>query len=360
MKTLRVATIGAILLLLGACTSTQKIKTRNGISEMQYLEIGGIKQFVLIRGIDKNKPLLLLLHGGPGASETALFRKFNGELEKYFTVVYWDQRGAGKSYSKDLKKEDISVKQYIEDAHQLTAYLQKRFNREKIYLIGHSWGSRLGLYLIDQKPENYYAYLGVGQELQSYRGELLSYRYTLEKAKEVQNRKAIKELEEMGEPSSGDYTQMYRTGFWGLVRQKHWLLKLGGEFHKETSYAKWIKTIWLSREYSMADLVRYSKGSAFSAGSAIYDPDFNHLNFFQTIPAVEVPVYFISGASDYNTPWTIVEEYYHHLKAPAKEFILFDQSGHSPPFEEPERFNREVLRLFIGKEKIGSALKQAQ
>ena len=350
MRILKLALILLFPILLGNCTSTKKIKTENGISEIKYLEIRGIEQYVLIRGVDKRNPLLLFLHGGPGASETALFRKYNGELEQYFTVVYWDQRGAGKSYHKSLQKEDITVEQIIEDTHTLTEYLKKQFNKDKIYLIGHSWGSRLGLYVIKEKPENYHAYLGVGQELQSHRGELLSYRYTLDRAREINNKKAIRELEEMGEPTSGNYTQMYKTGFWGLVRQKDWLLKLGGEFYEKTNYTDWILDIWMSREYSLADLFKFAKGSAFSAGNIIYDPVFNDLDFFNELPKVEIPVFFISGKSDYNTPWEIVEEYFQHVEAPRKEFILFDKSGHSPPFEEPERFNKEVIRLFLSDE----------
>jgi proline iminopeptidase len=333
------------LVFLSNCTTTKKIKTPEGIAEINYLDIRGVKQYVLIRGENMANPVLLLLHGGPGASETALFRKYLGSLEKHYTIVYWDQKGAGKSYSKSLKGEDITVRNYIEDTHFLTNYLKTRFGKEKIYLIGHSWGSRLGLHVISEKPENYYAFLGVGTELQSYRGELLSYLFTLEKAKETGNKKAIKDLEELGEPQSGNYLTMYNKGFGG-VKQKHWLLKLGGEFYKQKSYRKWVFDIILSKEYSILDLFSYAKGSAFSAGNITHDPYFNDLDFFKTFPESRIPLYFISGIADYNTPWKIVKEYHDFVKAPAKEFILFKESGHSPPFEEPERFKKEVLRLF--------------
>ncbi len=329
-----------------SCSSTKKIRTPEGISEIQYLEINQTRQYVLIRGKDKSNPVLLFLHGGPGASETALLRKFNSDLENYFTVVYWDQRAAGKSFNKEIPKEAIQVEHYIRDVDTLVAYLQNRFQVEKIFLVGHSWGSRLGLYAVQRHPENFMAYVGIGQELVSYEGELLSYQYTLARAREVNHQKAIRELEEMGEPQSGDYTKMYKTGFWGLVRQKYWLLKLGGEFYDKTSYTQWILAIWLSREYAFFDLFKYAKGSSFSAGNIIYDPDFNNINFFEQIPEVKIPVFFISGAQDYNTPWTLVQKYCDHIQAPYKEFIRFDKSGHSPVFEEPEKFNREILRIY--------------
>jgi proline iminopeptidase len=346
LNRLRLPLILLMVFVFASCTSTKKVKTPNGISEIQYMDINGAKQYVLIRGTNRENPVLLFLHGGPGASATALLRRFNGALEDHFTVVYWDQRGAGKSYNKHISKDEIKVKQYIADAEFLVNYLKSRFSTEKIFLVGHSWGSRLGMYLVQQHPEDFLAFVGVGQELAAFEGEFQSYQFTLQRAKETNNQKAIRELEEIGAPQSGDFTQMYSNGFWGLVKQKDWLLKLGGERYGKTNYTDWIFSIWFSREYGFFDLVKYGKGSGFSAGNAIYDPDFNNFNFFEQIPEVQIPVFFISGAHDYNTPWPLVEEYFGVLRAPHKEFIKFEFSGHSPVFEEPERFNKEIVRIY--------------
>jgi pimeloyl-ACP methyl ester carboxylesterase len=202
------------------------------------------------------------------------------------------------------------------------------------------------MYAIQKHPENYHAFVGVGQEVASFEGEKMSYAYTLAKAKEVNNIKAIQALEESGPPQSGDYTKMYKNGFWGLVNQKDWLLKLGGERYTKTGYADWIFSIWASREYSFFDVIKYAKSSAFCVGNMIYDPDFNDFNFFQQIPEVKIPVFFISGLHDYNTPWELVQKYAHEIKAPRKEFIKFEKSGHSPVFEEPKRFNEEIMRIY--------------
>lgn len=333
-------------LILASCTSTKKIASPTGISEIKYLDINNSKQYVLIRGKDTSNPVLLFLHGGPGASATALLRKFNSELENHFTVVYWDQRNSGKSYNRKTPKDEIKVSNYINDVEYLTNYLKNKFKVDKIFLVGHSWGSRLGMYAIHKHPENYSAFVGVGQELASFEGEKISYEYTLNKAKELNNLKAIKTLEESGPPQSGDYTNMYKNGFWGLVNQKDWLLKLGGERYTKTSYGDWIFSIWTSREYSFFDLIKYAKSSAFCAGNIIYDPDFNNFNFFNQIPEVKIPVFFISGAYDYNTPWELVQKYANEIKAPKKEFIKFEKSGHSPVFEEPKKFNEEILRIY--------------
>ncbi len=338
-----------LIILIGialtSCSSTKRIKAENGISEVNYLDINGTEQYVLIRGEDRNNPILLFLHVGPGASATALLRKYNGELEKYFTVVYWDQRNAGKSYHRKFPKQEIKVSLYNEDVDFLVSYLRKRFNKEKLFLVGHSWGSRLGIYAIARNPDHFMAYVGIGQELEAHKGELLSYQYTLEKAKEINHKKALQDLTESGAPQSGDFSTMYKNGFWGLVKQKHWLLKLGGERYGRTNYSDWIRNIWFSREYSFGDLIRYGKSSGFSAGNIIYDPDFNNYNIPEKYKEFEVPVFFISGVHDYNTPWELVEEYHANIKAPIKEFIPFEKSGHSPCFEEPERFNEELIRI---------------
>jgi len=333
-------------LVLISCTSTKKIASPKGIAEIKYLDINNSKQYVLIRGKDTTNPVLLFLHGGPGASATALLRKFNSDLEDHFTVVYWDQRNSGKSFNRKTTKNEIKVSNYLNDVEYLTAYLKNKFKVDKIFLVGHSWGSRLGLYAIQKHPENYSAFVSVGQELASFEGEKISYEYTLYKAQEQNNLKAIKDLEESGPPQNGDYTKMYKNGFWGSVKQKDWLLKLGGERYRKTNYNDWIFSIWYSREYSFFDLIKYAKSSAFCAGNIIYDPDFNNINFFKQIPEVQIPVFFISGAYDYNTPWELVQKYAAELNAPQKEFIKFEKSGHSPVFEEPKRFNEEILRIY--------------
>ncbi|MHA2288723.1 MAG: alpha/beta fold hydrolase [Promethearchaeota archaeon] len=318
----------------------------DSISEIHYLIINNTKQYVLIRGENVKNPILLFLHGGPGASETAMLRKYNNVLEKYFTVVYWDQRNAGKSYKKNFPKEEIKVQKYIQDVDALVSYLKDKFRVKKIFLVGHSWGSRLGMYAIQEHPENYSAYVGVAQELSSYEGELISYRYTLDKAKELNNFKAIRELEEMGEPQSGDYSKMYKNGIKDFWKQKNWLIKLGGDYSSKSIYMKWMLAIWFSREYSFLDLIKFRKSISFSADNIFHDQDYNNFDFFKQFPEVKVPVFFISGMYDYINPWTLVEKYSTSLKAPHKEFIKFEESGHNPLFEEPEKFNEEIMRIY--------------
>lgn len=356
MKKIAMIMLGILLFVLAAdaYTNTPEVRIPDGripkhrIAEANYLTIGGIKQYVLIRSSDTlHNPVLLFLHGGPGAAFTALNRKANGALEQQFTVVYWEQRGAGKSYHKNLDPDSFTIEQQIQDAHQLISYLQQRFRKQKIFLVGHSWGSRLGMYLVQRYPEQLYAFAGVGQEVDSYEGERQSYEWTLQQAKATNHKEALHDLETSGPPRLQHDGDLYRNGWTGLVNQKKWLLKLGGERYGKTHYFDWVATMLAAPEFSLFDLVRWSKGSAFSASSTGRDPRFWNYHFREEIAKVDIPVFFISGKCDYNTPWPLVKEYYETLQAPYKEFHLFDRSGHSPILEEAAKFNALIREKFL-------------
>jgi len=312
-----------------------------------FLSINDARQFISIRGKDINKPVLLFLHGGPGAALTTFFQQYNRELEKDFVVVCWDQRGAGKSFQKNTAGKNLTVTQLINDARVLLDYLRDRFNQDKIYLVGHSWGARLGMYLVRMYPWKIAGYIGAGQEVAAYEGERQSYQFTLRKAKETNNKKAVSELEAIGAPQNSHYLNMYKTGFGGIVIQKKWLLKLGGERYHKTSYRDWISKMISGYHFNIFQLIRWSKASASTAGTMVHDSAFNRFDLRIDIPAVQVPVYFVSGVADYNTPWPLVKEYSALLQAPEKSFTIFNKSGHSPMFEEAGKFNAFVREKFL-------------
>ena len=340
-----------ILVLLAGCAGTPRITSSKGSQTIHIAEkivLGGYSQWVLIRSHDViRNPVLLLLHGGPGASETGMFRKYNHELEKHFTVVYWDQRGAGKSYSKKLDHNTLTLNQLISDTHELTAHLTHRFHQKKIFLLGHSWGSRLGMYVVRDRPQDYYAFVSVGADVASYSADSLSYDYTLKEAQRLKLKKALRDLEYSGPPVNTHWDKMYKNGFHGGVRQKHWLLKVGGERFSRTNYRDWIWAVWMSREYTFFDMFRWANGSIMSAGTLLSDSTFTPFDLRKEVSRIYVPICFISGIKDYNTCWPLAKAYYDLIEAPHKEFILFERSGHSPPFEEPEKFNSVLIEKLL-------------
>src|SRR5580692_11727407 len=173
------------------------ITSPKGIDSLERVRIGGIDQWIQVRGQDVNNPILLFIHGGPGSAFIPLAGSFQDPWEKYFTVVQWDQRGAGKTYasnSKEIQRQTTHVAQMHADTLEVVNYLRKRFGREKIFVLGHSWGSFLGLELAHDHPDLLYAYIGVGQATDAWQNEVVLYQETLDEARRTQNKEAIQQL----------------------------------------------------------------------------------------------------------------------------------------------------------------------
>ncbi len=319
---------------------TQKILNSQGkvipesIASLEKIELGGLKQFILIRSHNRINPILLFLHGGPGSTEMSLANFFQKNLEKHFTVVHWDQRGAGKSFRLRILKSSITFDHYQNDALELIEILKKRFNQEKIFLVGHSWGSFLGMTLVQKYPEHFHSYVGIGQCVHLAEGERISYKFVTDTAKKLENKKAIKQLEKIKDKEIWDlrYTNV----------QRRWLTKFRGWFYHSTKSWILLKYNFNSPEYNLLDGFRFLVGALFSL-SKMWKPLMEMPSFMDTIKEVEVPICFFAGRYDYNTPSELVEEFYNHLKAPRKDLIWFEESAHSPNYEENEKFEREMV-----------------
>ena len=325
-------------------SKTPKIKDINGkikpnsVASLEKVQIGGIDQWIIIRGHDKENPLVLFLHGGPGSIEGPFAYKFQRDLEEHFIVVNWDQRGAGKSYSKKISKDSMNIEQFILDAHELILLLLNRFNQKKLYLVGHSWGSILGTLVVSRYPEFIQAYVGIGQVVNILENEKLSYQYTIVQAKERGNQKALKQLKKL-EP----YPEKDISDTKALRKQRKWLLKFNGVMHNESGWWPHIKIALGSPEYSLKDMIKFIRGMKFSLKtmwSQVIEIDFP-----KQVPELKVPVYIFMGRYDYNTPFELAEKYFNQLKAPKKEFVWFENSGHLLNSEESEKFNDLLINL---------------
>ncbi len=311
-------------------------KIEDSIAEQRHLLLGGVKQWVLLRGRSIHNPILIFLHGGPGTSEHCFFRYSNSELEDHFLVVGWDQRGAGKSYSKSIDLESMKIDQFIADLHELVTYLKQRFAQEKVYLVCKSWGTLIGTLYCSQYPGDIAAYIGIGQVSDIQKSERLSYQFTLGEAKKRKNNKALKELQSIkGMPG---------INIEDVRRQRKWLVKFGGHVHGHSSLLHYFIPKLLSvDEYSWPDIIRLKLGSNMST-NALW-PEIFDVNFFEQVPSLDVPTYFFLGRHDYCVPSTLAAEYFESLRAPFKKLIWFENSGHNSPFEEPERFNEIMISL---------------
>ncbi|TLS37169.1 alpha/beta fold hydrolase [Pseudalkalibacillus caeni] len=314
---------------------TRKIKSNyESIALLDKVLLGGLQQNILIRGEDVNNPLMLFLHGGPGTAQIGFAPKFQRELEKDFTVVNWDQRGAGTSYSVELTPEDLTVDKMVNDTVELVEYLLNRFNQPKLFLVGHSWGSLLGILVSQKIPELLYTYIGIGQVVNMSEGERLSYEFTIGKAKELENEKAIKELTLLEfDPFDMNY----------LTKQRKWLEKFGGSFIGVNTYSLIYSNILFSNEYTIKDWFSFLKSGRFSL-NALWESLFEY-NFIESVPELKIPVAIFAGKHDYQTPYELAEKYYDELHAPSKKFIWFENSGHLLNFEEPEKFAIECRKI---------------
>jgi pimeloyl-ACP methyl ester carboxylesterase len=313
-----------------------KITQTTGIESIEKVTLGGVDQWILIRGEDRSKPVLLWLHGGPGSPTMPLASQRDKELVKHFVVVHWDQRGAGKSYSQGLPIRSMVVDQFVSDTYELTQLLAERFDVPKIYLVGHSWGSQVGMLTVSQHPDMYYVFIGVGQYVNSTEGDAIGYQFALDQAVNENNQKALDELEEIGPPP------------WTTVGQRstnaQWIDAFGGTGRQFTTQ-DYFRDMINSPDYTFRDLYGFIRGMWFSGSTMLANGEYSRVNLFEQVPQVDVPVCFIQGRYDYNTPGDIVERYYEKLDAPQKSLLWFEDSAHFPHWEEPQKFVDALLKI---------------
>ncbi len=312
--------------------ASTRIDSPHGIESLEAVELGGVRQWLYLRGQDRDAPVLLFVHGGPGSPEMPLARSFGLRLEEHFVVVHWDQRASGKSALETVPPESLTIERYVADAVELIELLRSRFDEQRVYLVGHSWGSLIGTLVARDRPELLHAYVGLGQVVDMRRNEEISHRFVLERARETGNHQAIEELEPLRPPYDHDLAE--------LMVQRRWLDRFGGGIH-EGSMAPFIVRGTLSPEYSLWELystLESMKGLLEQLWGQMADVD-----LIAQAPRLDVPVYFLTGRHDYNTPFELVEEYFEVLEAPHKEIVWFEHSAHSPNLEEPERYQAVLI-----------------
>lgn len=319
-------------------TPAIRTKTGRSISVLLPIKLGGVTQWATIRGHDTNNPILLYVHGGPGMSDMGAIRQFIPELEEHFVVVHWSQRGAGKSYSPELSADRMTVEQFVADLEELIHYLLQRFGKQKLFLVGQSWGTALCMRLVKRQPKLVHAYVGVNQVVDREKEEFISYCATLKLARERGNRKAVAQLEAIGEPKGGIFATLE-----GTLVHKTWIRSMGMITYDPRVFMRFAKAIALNPELTPADILGLFKYLRWNM--ELLWKDFCQVNLFQEIPAVKVPVYFIAGKHDLITSPELERQYFDLLETPRKEYFLFERSGHMACYEEPQRFLDVMLQV---------------
>lgn len=312
-----------------------RISSPDGIESLEGVSIGGVTQWLLIRGENRNNPVLLWLHGGPGTANMALAPKRDASLLEHFTVVQWDQRGAGKSFG-GVPETSLTVDRFVSDIREVVLHLKQRLGVETVYLVGHSWGSMIGALAASRYPELFEAFVGIGQSV-SPKGDSITYEWLTKKASQSKNEEAQRALQELGPPpwsSFGDARVVAR-----------WVAHFGGaarEFNVTDLYLD----MAVSPVYSLGDLIRFIRGLGFTQSTMFANGELGSVDLMRDAPRIDVPVFFFHGRHDYTTPGELVQEYFQALEAPrGKALIWFERSAHVPQWEEPERYVRELLRV---------------
>jgi pimeloyl-ACP methyl ester carboxylesterase len=321
-----------------------EIKTPKGISSLEEITLGGLKQWIYIRGTDKSNPIMIFLHGGPGASAPGMpsSRRLDAELIKHFTVVHWDQRGAGKSYHSDIPMSSMTMDRFVEDCKELIDYVRKRFNRHKVFLVAHSSGSVTGIKTAHRYPEKIHAYVGVGQIIHDHEQIRLAYDFIIEEAGKSGDVKIQNAIKAMGPPP-------YKTPE-KLFKMQNYVFRFGGVIHDNSvkKIGGLLLSFITSPEYSISDSLNslMMKGLFFSV-SAMWD-EINDIDITKEIRSMKVPVYFFEGKYDMATPTVLVKEFYDGLEAiNGKKLIIFENSAHMPMIEEKEKYEDLLINLVL-------------
>jgi pimeloyl-ACP methyl ester carboxylesterase len=325
-----------------AVAEKRHITSPNGIDVMEVVEVAGMKYAVRIRGQDKANPVLLYLHGGPGTPMIPFAHVFEDPWEQYFTVVQWDQRGAGKSAPLNDAKAvaaTMSMDVMTQDVLDMTNYLRQRFGKDKIFLLGHSWGSIIGVRAARAHPELFHAYIGTGQVTNARRSETIGYEHTLTLAKKQGLTEAVKELEAIAPyPKPG---MDLEEG--GLEVRHKWNAYFGESvFGFKSLEDAMFKFALSSPDYSNEDLKRLMSGTG-----TVYKPlDMPIADFdaFAMGAQWQIPVFFIEGRFDWQANHQIALEYFRFICAPHKEFYHIEQAAHASMAEQPEQFAEILIK----------------
>ncbi|MCY9669630.1 alpha/beta hydrolase [Paenibacillus alginolyticus] len=320
--------IVALLVAVGLIspTWTPAIKGENSMSLLEQIDINGTRHEVMIRGNDRRNPIVIFVHGGPGCSEIPYVRKYQRLLEKNFTIVHYDQRGSGKSYHFFEDYSNLSTDLLVNDLLELTDDVKEMLGQSKVLLIGHSFGTYIGMKAAAKAPEKFVAYIGIGQVAAHVQSELDSLDYTIDQAKQAGNLKDAVRLEQLRDPIERGEQFTPRD----MIR------KYGGAARLIDDNRDYYTGFLFNREYNLLDVIRYLKGVSISQQILLEEESKNHIT--DIVDRLEIPFYFVMGQYDYMTSVNAARDYFNVLEASKKDFVIFKESAHYPQFEEKELF----------------------
>jgi proline iminopeptidase len=309
----------------------RRIVTPEGVEMLQRVRVGGIDQWISVRGFDRKNPILLFIHGGPGFPMLPTSWYFGRGWEEFFTVVHWDQRGAGKTYvsnDPEVVAPTLTPQRMIGDAEEVVAWLRQEFGKERIFVLGHSWGSFVGLELAQRHPEWLHAYIGMGQITDAMESERRGWAFALQRARAEDNETAARELRAIA-----PYAQDGRALPWKDIEvQRKWLNHYGGAVRGRERFDHESVGTALSPDYTDADVQSIWIASDYSEARLL--EGVLKLNM-SNVNELKCPMVLFNGRDDYNVSAALAAEWFERLNAPYKKLVWFERSAHDIVNEEP-------------------------
>ncbi len=316
-------------------------KPPNSIALITDTVINGASQRLTIRGHDVSKPVLLRVHGGPGAFHMPQFYRAAGnDLEEYFTVCYWDQRGSGPAYVESLPDSEIRLENIVNDGIAVADHLRQKFGKDKIYLEGISWGTVVSAFMVKKNPEAFIAYIGVAQMADQLNNEILSYEYVLDEANHRKDTLAITALEELGAPPYSSKKEATAA----IPVQRKYATRYAPDNMTFTTI-ELMKLILLYEGWSMNFKFHIiTEGEYGISAPILWNETMVDLNLIEMISDWPIPVHFIHGELDHMAETSVSKAYFDSITAPRKKFYLFEDIGHFASAENPEKYTEIMLK----------------
>jgi proline iminopeptidase len=318
----------------------RRIVNPGGVERLEKVLIGGIDQWVSIRGTDRRNPVLLYIHGGPGYVSIPMSWWFSRGWEEYFTVVQWDQRAAGKTYlltDPDKIAPTLTTERMMSDVGEMAAWARREFAKDKIFVLAHSYGSFLGLQFAQRHPEWLYAYIGVGQSIDGPENERRGWRFAIGAARRAGNLEAVHELEAIAPYAAPGQPVPIKD----LYVQRKWVGYYGGVMAYRTDNSADGDLAQLSPDYDDQEISHIWDGNKFATPHLL--PDLVATDLTQ-IRKFEVPLILFEGRHDINVNSDLAAAWFDTVKAPEKHLVWFEHSGHMPMTEEPGKFLLSLVR----------------
>ena len=330
LKWLFLALAAAIVLFLIVRFVGQRIYNRTpkgGINEEMYVDINGAKQWISIYGQDKDNPVLLYLHGGPGSSTSLYDYAFTRKWSDVYTVVTWDQRNCGKSYSSDQNDTTLTYDLMMNDGVEMTKYLLDYLGKDKITLLGHSWGTYFGCNLVLEYPEYYECYIGTGQLVDFYQNETAFKEEAVKWAgKDEESSRLIENL------NTGDFSAEYYAARNALME------KYGYDMFADGTDYNLITAQVFNPYYSLGDFYKYINSDFCIYDEFLRSDEFDKFSLLGKID-YQVPFYNINGDKDYQTNYLIAQDYFELVNAPRKKIYIMEDTTHGLLESKSEEFS---------------------